>query len=148
MRLKTLRTICLSTLLALTVSVQAEKKPKMQTVYIFGCSVSFTDPQVYLTDVIQLDSAYVMPNGFLVDRQMYSYQLQEYVMAQDQVKQSTCSVFFDVKKEKALKKYNRLKRKYLQAKDATIVPLSKDEFCFKAEEYVAPETLEQEENNE
>ncbi len=139
MRLRTLRTICLSALLAVTVGLQAEKKPKMQTVYVFGVSMSFTDPQVYLTDVIKLDSAYVMPNGFLVNRQMYSYQLQDYVDKLGQVKQSTNSVFFDVRKDKVMKKYNRVKRRFLEAKDVTLVPLSTDDFRFTAEEFVEAE---------
>ena len=46
-------------LVLFSLGVQAEKKPKMQTVYIFGFSASFTDSTAYLTDVMQLDSAYV-----------------------------------------------------------------------------------------
>lgn len=138
MRLKALRTICLLALLALTLGAQAEKKPKMQTVYIFGFSMSFSDSVAYVTDVQQLDSAYVMPNGFLVGRSMYSMQLDDFMTNKRQLTQRTNAVYFDVKKEKAIRKLERLKRAQMKSGHVVLKVLPKEEFRFTAEAYEEP----------
>ena len=55
------------------------KKDHSKTVYAFGIAASFTDTVVYFTDIQILDSAKVSKEGFLTHRDLYSYQLKNYV---------------------------------------------------------------------
>ncbi len=55
------------------------KKDHSKPVYAFGISASFTDTVVYFTDIQILDSAKVSKEGFLAHRELYSYQLKNYL---------------------------------------------------------------------
>ena len=86
---------CLLGLVGMSLSAKVERT----TVYIFGFSASFTDSVAYITDVQQLDSAYIETKyDFLMDRVVYSDQLQTYLEAVKQMPNSTCTVFFHTKK--------------------------------------------------
>ena len=77
--------------------------------YIFGFSASFTDSVVYITDIQQLDSAYIETKyDFLMDRAVYSDQLQTYLEAVKQMPNSTCAVFFHTKKSKLIEEYDKM----------------------------------------
>lgn len=81
---------CLLGLVGMSLSAKVERT----TVYIFGFSASFTDSVAYITDVQQLDSAYIETKyDFLMDRVVYSDQLQTYLEAVKQMPNSTCTVF-------------------------------------------------------
>lgn len=49
-------------------------------VYVFGLAASFNDSLVYITDIFEVDSAYIEDNRthFLLNRGDYSYQLRNY----------------------------------------------------------------------
>lgn len=123
---------------SMAVSVHAEKKPKMQTVYVFGFSASFTDSLAFLTDVMQLDSAYIMPNGFLADRQLYSLQLENFVLGQRQVQNSTNAIFFSTRRKDLEKKYEKVNRKYQRSTELVLLYVGEDEFKFQPQEYIDP----------
>ena len=73
-------------------------KVERTTVYMFGFSASFTDSVAYITDIQQLDSAYIdTKTDFLMDRVVYSEQLQTYVEALELMGNCTCSVCFHTK---------------------------------------------------
>ena len=59
------------------------KKDHSKPVYAFGISASFTDTVVYFTDIQILDSAKVSKEGFLSHRELYSYQLKNYLEDKD-----------------------------------------------------------------
>lgn len=123
-------------LVLFSLGVQAEKKPKMQTVYIFGFSASFTDSTAYLTDVMQLDSAYVTQKGFLADRSLYSLQLENYIQEKHNLLNTTNAVFFSVKKKSLDKKYDRVKRMYQSGENLRLNLLHAEDFRFLPQEYI------------
>ena len=123
-------------LVLFSLGVQAEKKPKMQTVYIFGFSASFTDSPAYLTEVMQLDSAYVTQKGFLADRSLYSLQLENYIQEKHNLLNTTNAVFFSVKKKSLAKKYDRVKRMYQSGENLRLNLLHAEDFRFLPQEYI------------
>ena len=70
------------------------KKDHSKPVYAFGISASFTDTVVYFTDIQILDSAKVSKEGFLSHRELYSYQLKNYLEDNQLQQNSTCMIYF------------------------------------------------------
>lgn len=119
-----------------TLSTAVEAKPKqVPKVYIFGFSASFKNPVVYLTDIQELDSAWIdSKTKFLLGRDTYSTQLKEYLTQSVNDAHRTCVVMFSTEKAKAEKKYMKLKRTYTvkaKAKDGYDVKyLDRKDFSF------------------
>ena len=113
----------------------ASTKVKKQTMYVFGLAASLTDSVVVLTDVQPIEG-YVMPNGFLADRSLYSLQFNNYLLSKEQRNNMTCAVYFDKNRAKAEKKYQKLMRRYRDDHAGVLMFLGTDEFQFKAEEWV------------
>ena len=119
-----------------TLSTAGEAKPKqVPKVYIFGFSASFKNPVVYLTDIQELDSAWIdSKTKFLLGRDTYSTQLKEYLTQSVNDSHRTCVVMFSTEKAKAEKKYMKLKRTYTvkaKAKDGYDVKyLDRKDFSF------------------
>lgn len=129
--------------LTLSFSVSAKKKSGgIQKVYVFGFASSFTDSLAYMTDVQTLDSAYVLNNGFLADRGLYSLQFYGHVNEKRGVENPTSTVFFDVKPQKLAKKYEKVKRMYQKDPNVKLVIVDRDEFGFTCEEYTEELVLE------
>ena len=76
------------------------KKDHSKTVYAFGIAASFTDTVVYFTDIQILDSAKVSKEGFLTHRDLYSYQLKNYVEDNGLQQNSTCMIYFSENRKK------------------------------------------------
>lgn len=76
------------------------KKGHSKTVYAFGIAASFTDTVVYFTDIQILDSAKVSKEGFLTHRDLYSYQLKNYVEDNGLQQNSTCMIYFSENRKK------------------------------------------------
>ena len=119
-----------------TLSTAVEAKPKqVPKVYIFGFSASFKNPVVYLTDIQELDSAWIdSKTKLLLGRDTYSTQLKEYLTQSVNDSHRTCVVMFSTEKSKAEKKYMKLKRTYTvkaKAKDSYDVKyLDRKDFSF------------------
>lgn len=119
-----------------TLSTAVEAKPKqVPKVYIFGFSASFKNPVVYLTDIQELDSAWIdSKTKFLLGRDTYSTQLKDYLTQSVNDAHRTCVVMFSTEKAKAEKKYMKLKRTYTvkaKAKDGYDVKyLDRKDFSF------------------
>ncbi len=112
----------------------ASTKVKRQTMYVFGLAASLTDSVVVLTDVQPIEG-FVMPNGFLADRSLYSLQLNNYLLANQQLNNMTCAVYFDKNRGKAEKKYHKMMRRYRDDHAGVLMFLGTDDFQFKAEEW-------------
>lgn len=138
-----MKRILFSLFLAVSFSLaaQAAAKPKPQRVYMFGFAVSLSDSAAYMTDLQGVD-AYVMPNGFLADRALYSLQLNNYMVGTLRRENMTCAIFFDKKKAKAEKRFQRLRRKYRENPAVTLTSLGVDAFRFEPEEYVETVVVE------
>ncbi len=100
-------------LLVVIVSGTGAKPLKTNSVYMFGFSASFKDSVIYVTDIQNVQGAWIeTKNKFLMGRDNYSLQLDNYLT--DSLKQAkrVSMVFFDLKKSKAEKRYIKLMKKY------------------------------------
>ena len=119
---------------ALPVSA-AQKGPRVQRVYMFGFGASLTDSVACQTQVQAVDSAWLDAHDLLVDRSLYSIQLQFYVEQNEGVKNPICSVFFNKNERKVRKQWNKIKRRYEADPNVKLRQIAEDKFRFKAEEY-------------
>lgn len=121
--------------LACLLCQNAEAKIKHQPVYLFGFATSFVDSTAYITDVQYIDSAYVdTKTKFLIGRNLYSVQLQDYLAKDEGCKHPVTSIFFGKNKEKMEKKMLAVRRRFEgDFKLKTVV------CSFQAEKYVEQE---------
>lgn len=125
------------TVVALGVCTTTEaKKVQVPKMYMFGMAASFNDTIVYFTSVQEIDSAWIeKKNKFLQARQLYSYQLRDYLASAKQMPRRTCIVFADKKLKKVEKKYLKMRKLYMPSKKQhqayDIRQLSNDDFKFK-----------------
>ena len=123
--------------LACLLCQNAEAKVKQKPVYMFGFAESFTDSIGYITSVQYMDSAYVdTKTKFLIGRNVYSVQLQQYLQQNEGCKHPVSSVFFGTKKEKVEKKLNAVRHRYEKYKEYTIKTI---DFVFTPEAYFGQE---------
>lgn len=117
-------------------TLQADKQPKMSRVYMFGFAGSFTDSLACLTEISKVDTAWFNDRKMLIDRALYSQQLQ-FFMEANGTNHAICSVIFDTSAKSLKKSWNKVKKRYQKAQGLTfkIIPLS--DFQFKPEEYRA-----------
>ena len=108
----------LTALLALLVLPMSAKPLKTNQVYMFGFSASFKDSVVYVTDIQNLEGAWIeSKTKFLLGRDSYSYQLNTYLTDQLSQPGRVCMVFFALDKKKAEKQYLKLMKKYKKGYD-------------------------------
>ena len=118
----------------------AEAKIKQKPIYIFGFAASFTDSIGYITDVQCVDSAYVdTKTKFLIGRNQYSIQLQQYLKQKEGYKQPVTSIFFGDKKEKVQKKQLSIRHRYEKYSDFTV---KNTDYVFTPESYYGDEVVE------
>lgn len=123
-------------LLCIVLSASAAKKPEMTRIYMFGFAASFVDSVAYQTDIQQIDSAWIEPvHKFLVDRSLYSLQLQYYLESAEGRKNTICTVFFDKNPRKLQKRWSKVNRRYNKVDDIRLMSLPAERFKFKAEEW-------------
>lgn len=123
-------------LLLAPMALCAAKLPHKQRVYMFGFAASFTDSIAYLTDVQRIDNAWVEGKGdFLVDRSLYSLQLQYFVEGRLKNTNAICSVFYHKKPRKLYKMWTKVRKRYEKAEGLQLKPLAKEDFFFIPEEY-------------
>lgn len=122
---------------ALGVCTTAEaKKVQVPKMYMFGMAASFTDTIVYFTSVQELDSVWIeKKKKFLQARQLYSYQLRDYLANTKQMPHRTCIVYAHKNKKKVEKKFLKMRKLYMPSKKQhqgfDIRQLSNDDFKFK-----------------
>jgi len=122
--------IAFSLLLAFVVCSAFSFKKQAKVVYAFGVATSFTDTAFYYTDIQLLDSVQ-LKNGFLPQRDLYSYQLKNYLEVDKGLPNRTCMIYFS-ESEKALnKEVLKLVSKYKKNKSITLQKISTTEFRFK-----------------
>lgn len=120
----------LGVVLTLAASVSA-KQLKTDKLYMFGFSASFKDSVVYVTDIQNVQGAWIdTKTKFLLGRDEYSRQLKNYLTDQLQQPKRVCLVFFEMSRKKAEKQYLKLMKKY--KKGYEIRYLNATEFKFEA----------------
>ena len=106
------------------------KKDHSKPVYVFGISASFTDTVVYFTDIQILDSAKVSKEGFLAHRELYSYQLKNYLEDNLLQQNSTCMIYFSENRKKLEKEATKILNKYKKNNRMTVSRIDSDKFHF------------------
>ncbi len=116
-----------------------QAKVEQKPVYICGYAINFTDSTVFLTEVQCIDTAYVeSKNGFLMDRNQYSSQLNHYMKKHSGGKNYTCMVLFDRKQSRLQKRVEKIRKRNGKDYGTHLKTLSTAEFQFIGEQYVDP----------
>ena len=106
------------------------KKDHSKPVYAFGISASFTDTVVYFTEIQILDSVSLSKEGFLAHRELYSYQLKNYLEDNLLQQNSTCMIYFSENKSKLEKEATKILNKYKKSRNMTVTRIEADKFRF------------------
>jgi len=123
--------IVLTVLLAFVLCSAFSLKKQKKDVYAFGLSASFTDTVVYYTEIQLLDSIQLDKSDFLPHRDLYSYQLKNYLEYQKGQKNRTCMIYFSENKKKLEKEQVKVLNKYKKNKNVVIQQINKTDFLFK-----------------
>lgn len=106
------------------------KKDHSKPIYAFGISASFTDSVVYFTDIQVLDSAKLSKEGFLTHRELYSYQLKNYLEDNRLQENSTCMIYFSDNRKKLEKEATKILSKYKKNKRVAVTQIDTEKFHF------------------
>ena len=106
------------------------KKDHSKPVYAFVISASFTDTVVYFTEIQILDSVSLSKEGFLAHRELYSYQLKNYLEDNLLQQNSTCMIYFSENRKKLEKEATKILNKYKKNNRMTVSRIDSDKFHF------------------
>lgn len=113
-------------------------------VYMFGFAASFTDSVAYVTGIQEVDNVYLDgKTQFLMDRAVYSNQLQSFLERDKGAMNMTCAVFYNVKKKKLQEELARIRKRYEKTDAVRVQSLEGGPFRFEACEYVETVVREQ-----
>lgn len=94
------------------------KKVVVPKMYIFGMAASFNDTIVHFTNIQEIDSAWIeKKNDFLQTRDLYAYQMRDFLTSQKQMPRRTCIVVANKDRKKLEKKFIKMRKLYTQSKD-------------------------------
>ena len=125
----------LTMLLAATYTTAKAKNYVTPKAYMFGFAASFNDSIVYFTDIQQVDSVwFTQKKDMLTGRSEYSSQLRSYCAEKLDQPRRTCVVIGYAKLKKVEKKFEKMKKMYLQNKKATydVRFIKEEDFKFQA----------------
>ena len=111
-------------------SFKKGKEGKEKAVYAFGVAASFNDTVVYFTDIQVLDSVKLDKGGFLPKRDLYTYQLKNYLEDNQLQQNSTCMIYFSENKSKLEKEATKILNKYKKSRNMTVTRIEADKFRF------------------
>ncbi len=143
--MKILKTILCLVLFCMAFACPAEAKKhrvKQTQLYMMGIAVSHIDSVVFITDMLPVDSVTIeKKTKFLMDRQLYSFQLQRYLEQTYECAPYVPAVFFSPKKKKMERRYLSLHKRYSEGRQYRVILVDQSQFRFKAEEYIAQEEI-------
>lgn len=124
---------------ALFVASTMDAKVKQTPLYMFGVAFSFTDSTAYITEISRVDTATMdAKTKFLMDYNLYSYQLEEHINRSYKTQDIISSVFYDQKKSKLEKKLQSVKNRQGKSSHWRLI----DTYLpFHSVEWIAPEIL-------
>lgn len=134
--------IILSTLLFLCLAMAGNASAKVQKgqFYMFGVAASFLDSVAYVTDVHPVEGiTYDSKTKFIMDRNLYSAQLQKHMEQEHGKTNLLTAVFYDRNKSKLEKKLLSISRKYAKTGSLRLQTIG---MHFTAEEWVEPVVVE------
>ena len=124
------KSILIAVLIFMVSSVEA-KPLKTNKVYMFGFSASFKDSVVYVTEIQNVQEAWIdTKTKFLLGRDQYSAQLKNYITDKLNQPGRVSMVLFELNKKKAEKLYLKLMKKYQKGYDVRYV--NNKDFSFEA----------------
>ena len=138
----------LAALLLTATTAQAKREPA--SVFMFGFAASFNDTIVHITNIQQVDSAWLdSRNDFLLGRDQYSWQLKQYLTDSLAMPHRTCAVFYATTRKAIDKQYARITKLYYMGRDGhshyDVRRLQAGQFAFRAVDMSQePEAVEQE----
>lgn len=98
---------------AIMTTTGAYAKKVQKDLYVFGCSASFTDSIIYITDVQVIEKAnYDTRSKMLENRDLYSNQLRDFLADKMGQPHRTCFVVFSDKAKKITKKMGKIRALY------------------------------------
>lgn len=100
-------------------------------VYVFGVGASFKDSVVYFTEVQVVDSVTLDHSGFLPSREMYAYQLKNFLEYQKGKPDYTCAIYFSEHKSKLEKEALKVKKQYKKSNAFILEDIRQADFVFK-----------------
>ena len=136
--IKYLKVICLALLCAVAKQpVEAKQKVKQMPVFMVGVGISLVDSAVFITDMHLVDSVTIeKKTKFLMDRQLYSFQLRRYLEQTYKGGPYVPCVFFSPSRKKMERRYLSLHKRYVQSKELRMILVDQGQFRFKAEKYI------------
>lgn len=116
--------------LLFTICTAFTLKDGHKPVYAFGVAASFTDTLVYYTEIQLIDSISLDKNGFLPKRDLYSYQLKNYLELEKGMPNRTCMIYFSENKMKLSKEALKVLNKYEKNKSFSLQKINIGDFKF------------------
>lgn len=104
------------------------KNEKDSVVFVMGASISFSDSVVYFTEIQKFDG-FVLEKGFLPNRQLYSYELKDYMSYQENMPGRISIIYFSDKRKELEKKEKDMKKR-LETKENKTVRYLGNKFMF------------------
>jgi hypothetical protein len=135
-----IRTLSFTFLLVMVLSAfptsSSAKYKCVPKVYMFGFAQSLKDSTVYLTDILEIDNAWVdEKTKFLYQRDGYSLQLKNYIF-QDDKQEMYIVTLFALNRKQIEKKYAKLKQKYSSNRNHYIIKfINENEMHYNAIEF-------------
>lgn len=125
MKIRTLLALALLLMPSLMFALQ-----KQERLYVYGVATSFNDSTVYITEIQQLDSAWVdTKTGFLYSRNNYSFQLRDHLKANG-FATPTCVTYFAKTRKEIEKKYVAIKKRYATRGHYYVKYVTKHDFTY------------------
>lgn len=117
----------MATIILPTIAYATNKK---ECIFAYGIATSFNDSTVYITDIQQIDDAWVdTKSGFLYSRDNYSYQLRDYLKRNGEA-HPTCVIMYGKKRKDVEKKYIAIKKRYATKGKYDIKYLTNNDFAY------------------
>ncbi len=115
---------------------EQNKATEKDVVYLFGVGLNFNDSVVYMTDIQQLNYMKLeRKTKFLPYRSDLSQQLKDHLEAVCGKPDETTSIFYDVKRKKAAKRFYKLKKRFLDEGTSNLTIFDSSQFRFKKPEW-------------
>ena len=123
--------------------LEAKKhRVRQKPVYMVGVCMSLIDSTVFITDMHLVDNVTIeKKTKFLMDRQLYSFQLQRYVESAYKGGPYIPMVYSSPRRKKMERKYLSLHKRYVQSKELRMFLVDQSLFRFKPEEYIEQEEV-------
>lgn len=117
---------------------QARKSPvRQQDAYMIGIAMALTDSSVFLTDMQQVKGVTISrKHKFLMDRQMYSIQLERFLLDKYKGGPYVATVYFGFNTKKMTRKYLALHKLHSAKNKLSLNIVDQSAFRFKAEDYI------------